>query len=40
MSDERKGTNNINFKLNKFNQVVDVNIFVSDWLKMFLITLI
>tara|TARA_Y100000816_G_C26096818_1_gene580595 strand:+ start:766 stop:1872 length:1107 start_codon:yes stop_codon:yes gene_type:complete len=31
--DERKGTNNINFKLNKFNQVVDVNIFVSDWLK-------
>ena len=31
--DERKGTNNINFKLNKFNAVVDVNIFVSDWLK-------
>ena len=31
--DERKGTNNINFKLNKFNQVVDVNIFVSYWLK-------
>ena len=31
--DERKGTNNVNLKLNKFNQVVDVNIFVSDWLK-------
>ena len=31
--DERKNTNNINHKLNKFNQVVDVNIFVSDWLK-------
>jgi len=31
--DERKGTNKINFKLNKFNQVVDVNIFVSEWLK-------
>ena len=31
--DERKGTNNINSKLNKFNQVVDINLFVSDWLK-------
>ncbi len=31
--DERKGTKGINVKLNKFNQVVDINIFVSDWLK-------
>jgi hypothetical protein len=31
--DERKGTKNINYKLNKFNQVVDINLFVSDWLK-------
>lgn len=30
--DERKGTKNINFKLNKFNQVVDINLFVSNWL--------
>ena len=31
--DERKGTQNINYKLNKFNQVVDINLFVSSWLK-------
>ena len=31
--DERKGTKNINYKLNKFNQVIDINLFVSDWLK-------
>ena len=31
--DERKGTKNINSKLDKFNQVVDINIFVSHWLK-------
>ena len=31
--DERKGTQNINKKLNKFNQVVDINLFVSNWLK-------
>ena len=31
--DERKGTKNINSKLNRFNQVVDINIFVSQWLK-------
>ena len=31
--DERKGTNGINVKLDKFNQVVDINIFVSNWLK-------
>ena len=31
--DERKGTQNINYKLNKFNQVVDINLFVSNWLK-------
>jgi hypothetical protein len=31
--DERKGTQIINNKLNKFNQVVDINLFVSNWLK-------
>lgn len=31
--DERKGTNNINKKINKFNKRVDINIFVSDWLR-------
>ena len=31
--DERKGTNNINSKIDKFNKKVDVNIFVSDWLR-------
>ena len=31
--DERKGTNNINSKINKFNKGVDINIFVSDWLR-------
>lgn len=31
--DERKGTTYVNKKLEKFNTVVDVNIFVSKWLK-------
>lgn len=31
--DERKGTRNINKKLDKFNKVVDINIYVSYWLK-------
>lgn len=31
--DERKGTSYINSKLEKFNKNVDVNIFVSNWLK-------
>jgi len=31
--DERKGTNFINTKLNKFNRNVDINLFVSSWLK-------
>ena len=31
--DERKGTNFINTKINKFNRNVDINIFVSSWLK-------
>ena len=39
MSVMKERTNNINFKLNKSNAVVDVNIFVSDWLKNVLIIL-
>jgi len=31
--DERKGTVGINAKLSKFNKFIDVNIFVSEWLK-------
>tara|TARA_B100002019_G_C21274951_1_gene604986 strand:- start:16482 stop:17570 length:1089 start_codon:yes stop_codon:yes gene_type:complete len=31
--DERKGTSNVNKKLNKLNKNIDINIFVSSWLK-------
>ena len=31
--DERKGTTGINTKLSKFNKFIDINIFVSSWLK-------
>ena len=31
--DERKGTTGINTKLNKFNKFIDINIFISSWLK-------
>lgn len=31
--DERKNTTNINKKLIRFNKNIDINIFVSDWLK-------
>lgn len=31
--DERKNTKNINDKINKFNQTVDINIYVSNWLR-------
>lgn len=31
--DERKGTKNLNAKLSKLNKNVDINIYVSDWIK-------